>query len=88
MYFKIIHRHTNLDPNKFFLFTERNSVTRGHDLKIRKHLVHSNRLFNSFCNKAVDCWNSLLDNLVTAGSYGAFCRDIAKIDLPGFSRGL
>ena len=48
MYFKIIHGQTNLDPNKFFLFTERNSVTRGHNLRIRKHLFQSNRLFNSF----------------------------------------
>ena len=88
MYFKIIHRHTNLDPNKFFLFMDRNGVTRGHNLKIRKHLFHSNRLFNSFCNRAVDCWNSLPDNLVAAGSYGAFCRGITKIDLSGFARGL
>ena len=31
-----------------FLFTERNSVTRGHNLRIRKHLLQSSRLFNSF----------------------------------------
>ena len=42
MYFKRIHRHTNLDPNKFFLFYDRNGVTRGHNLKIRKHLFHRN----------------------------------------------
>jgi hypothetical protein len=87
MYFKIINNQSNMDPNKFFIFVKNennNILTRGHCHKIRKRILPGNQLFNSFCNRAVDCWNSLPAELVTVASYAAFSRGIAKADLSIF----
>ena len=55
---------------------------------LKKHLFSSNRLFNSFCNRAVDCWNALPEDLVTAGSYKRFCSKIRKLDITKFVKGM
>ena len=61
---------TDLDPTKLFLFPHNannnnsNNITH-HCLKLRKRLFHSNQTSNSFCNQAVDCCHSLLEELVT-----------------------
>ena len=90
MYFKILHHQTNLEPSKFFLFQnhERTKTRGGHSYTLKKHLFSSNRLFNSFCNRAVDCWNALPEDLVTAESYKRFCSKIRKLDITKFVKGM
>ena len=86
----IIHHQTNLEPSKLFLFqNHEHTKTRGsRSYRLKKHLFSSNRLFNSLCNRAVDCWNALTEDLVTAGSYKRFCSKIRKLDITKFVKGL
>ena len=90
MYFKIMHHQTNLEPSKCFLFqnNEHTKTRGGHSYMLKKHLFSSNRLFNSFCNRAVDCWNALPEDLVTAGPYKRFCSGIRKLDIAKFVKGV
>jgi len=47
---------------------------------LKKHLF--------FCNRAVDCWNALPEDLVMAGSYKRFCSIIRKLDITKFVKGM
>ena len=87
MYFKIMNNFTIINPNDFFLFGNI-GVTRGHGFKLQKRLFHNNRLSNIFTNRAVDCWNSLPNEIVNAKSYAAFVRKIKQLDLSEFLKGM
>ena len=88
MYFKIINNLVNVDSSKFFMFASIDSGTRGHCYKLRKRLFCSNRLFNSFSNRAVDCWNSLPEEMVGLKSYVAFSRKLRDLELTKFLKGM
>ena len=87
MYFKIMNNLTIINPNDFFLFGNI-GVTRGHGFKLQKRLLHNNRLSNIFTNRAVDCWNSLPNEIVNVESYAAFARKIKQLDLSEFLKGM
>ena len=71
-----------IHPAKFFLFGNI-GVTGGHGFKLQKCLFHNNRLSNIFTNGAVDCWNSLPNEIVNA-----FARKIKQLDLSEFLKGM
>ena len=79
MYFKIMNNLTIINPAEFFLFGNV-GVTRGHCFKLQKRLFHNNRLSNIFTNRAVDCRNSLPNEIVNAESFNAFARKIKQLD--------
>jgi len=72
MYFQIIHNLINLDKNKFFTFLPKTHGTRGHDFQIQIPLFHNNRLSKTFASRAIDCWNALPTQTVTATSIASF----------------
>ena len=88
MYFKIIHSLINIDPFKYFQFTAADSKTRGHEYKLRKQVYGSSQFFNSFSNRAVDCWNSLPNELVSSCSIAAFSRALKQMELTKFIKGM
>ena len=88
MYFKIIHNLINIDPSKYFQFTPADSKTRGYEYKLRKQVYGSSQFFNSFSNRAVDCWNSLPNELVSSGSFAAFSRALKEMELTKFIKGM
>ena len=88
MYFKIIHGLVNIDASKFFIFSPKENSRTGHCYTLRKHLFSSNHLFNSFSNRAVDCWNSLPADVVGAKSYNVFNYKLKELALTNFLKGM
>ena len=78
---------TIINPAEFFLFGNV-GVTREHGFKLQKRLFHNNRLSNIFTNRAVDCWNSLPNEIVNAESFNSFTRKIKQLDLSEFLIGM
>ena len=66
MYYKIIHRLIDLDPSDFFIFAPNPELGRGPHLRLHKSLCQSDVELNSFSNRAVNCWNELPSEMVTA----------------------
>ena len=64
MYFKIVHNLVDLDRLSFFNFSG-NSRTRGHSLKLVKPFNKNVQFDHFFCNRVVDCLNSLPNEFVS-----------------------
>ena len=88
MYFKIIHNLINIDPSKYFQFTPADSKSRGHEYKLRKKGLRQQSIFYFFSNRAVDCWNSLPNELVSSSSIAAFSRALKQMELSKFIKGM
>ena len=68
-----------MDTDDFFEFP--NTVTRGHQFKLRIKLLKNYKCLNSFCNKSVHIWNSLTSSIVTCSSIAAFKRKLKSVNL-------
>ena len=69
--FKIKNHFYDLKFDDLFKTVE-NWRTRGHHIKLRKHLCTSNTFLCSFCNRVVDVWNALPAHVVEERLYGKF----------------
>jgi len=59
-----------------------NSRTCGHRQKLRvPKLSHSTASTNYFAVRIVPVWNSLPDEIILAGNYHAFCKQLENVDL-------
>ena len=56
--------------------------------KLRKKVYGNSQFFNSFSNQAVDCWNSLPNELVSSGSFAVFSRALKEMELTKFIKGM
>ena len=86
MCFKIIHNMVDLDKHSFFKFSN-DSRTRGHSLKLVKPFNKNVQFDHFFCNRVVDCWNSLPIELVTCETLSKFKGCIKKVNLDKFLKG-
>ena len=68
--YKILNQIDRIDPNKFF--TMSNLPTRGNSLEIFKRRSRLKVRASVFSNRVSDVWNSLPNNVVTAGSLNSF----------------
>lgn len=74
--FKIIKGMYCIDASEFFTFSDSN--TRGHDLKLYKDRFCSNIGKFSFCNRSVDLWNLLPNNIVACNSVNSFKNNLDR----------
>ena len=88
MYFQIIHGLVNLDKDKFFVFLPKSHGTRSHDFQLQLPLYHSNLLSNTFAGRAIDCWNGLSAQAVSAKSLGCFKSYLNEHDFSKYLHGL
>ena len=87
VYFQIINGSTVLDIAQFFVFRPNQYDTRGHSLKIEKQIIANKLLNNAFASRAIDCWNNLPENIVTASTLIQFKNMLNKIDLKNYLHG-
>jgi len=87
MYFKIINQLVINNPSKFFSFCPSINHTRGHNRKLQKQSLPNSSLANTFSNRAIDCWNSLPSQVVTATTLRSFTCRLAQVDLSSYLRG-
>jgi hypothetical protein len=85
MYYKIIHGLIDIDNSKFFNRSAY-TTTRGNSYKLSKPIISSNFDANQFCNRNIDVWNSLPDNIVNAISVSNFKRLIDHFNFLPFLR--
>ena len=83
LYYNIIPGHSSLTFSDFFSFTH-NPSSRGHSLRISIPLVKTNIHKHFFSCRAVNCWNSLPDSVVTATSKSSFKRSLSKVNLQSY----
>ena len=81
--FKIVHNMICLKLTDFFIF-EKNSVTRGHNLKLRYPISKTTCQQKSFAVRVIPVWNSLSSELVNCSSLKAFKLGIRKINFSKF----
>ena len=84
MCYKIIYRLICLNFEEFFEF-DKNSVTRGHNLKLKIARCNSDSRKYFFSIKIAPVWNSLPYDLVNCRSLGTFKRNLKQQDLTMFS---
>src|SRR5437899_11858418 len=75
--YKIMHGHTNLNPEEFFTFSTSGLI--GHRYKLFKPTVRTDFRKLSFSYRIVDLWNSLPDEIVDAVSMNCFKNKIDNI---------
>ena len=82
-YYKILHNLSPLPWSQYFTFYHPISSSRNvpHILKPAKG---SNKFFNSFFNRSIDCWNALPPNISQCQSLPIFKNAITKVDLSAF----
>lgn len=76
--FKILHEKYDPKTTKSLLCISDTSSTRGHSLKLTKKTVCTNLYNHFFTNRIVNMWNSLPNEVVTAGSINAFKNRLDK----------
>ena len=86
MYYKIIHRLVDLEPENFFTLSDFPSTT-GHLYKIILKNFINNTFANSFGNRQVNCWNALPTKIVSASSLSNFKSKLKTFDLTPFLNG-
>jgi hypothetical protein len=74
--------------NIFQLQEQENRNTRGHKYKLFKPRCRLNIRKNSFCNRVVNMWNSLSENVVTANTLLTFERRLRTRPILGKSRSI
>ena len=85
MCFKIVHNLVDLDRLSFFNFSS-NSRTMSF-LKFVKPFNKNVQFDHFFCNRVVDCWNSLPNEFVSCKSLSKFKNFIKKLNLDKFLKG-
>ena len=75
--FKILHGiyDENVVP---FLEKPQVTSTRGNSMKLFKQPAKKNIKKHCFCNRVVDMWNTLPDNVVTSATLNAFKNSLDK----------
>ena len=86
-YYKILHNLTPHNPSTLFKFHNPPSSTRNSMSFIQKPTNGSKTFFSSFCNRSVDCWNSLSQETRSINSLCSFKSAIHKLDLSSFLYG-
>jgi len=79
MYYKIIHGFIDLDKN--LLFKMNFNSTRGNDFKICIPICKTSLHMNVFSNRALNCWNSLPNDIVSSVNVELFKSRLDKYDL-------
>ena len=69
--FKILKGHENIDRNMFFSL-EKDSRTRGHEVKLVKDQCRLDIRKYSFSQRTVNEWNKLSTHFITASSVNMF----------------
>ena len=54
------------------LFEFSDSITLGHNLKLKEHRVFKSFRMDSFCIRAIDKWNNLMDDIVNSSAVLSF----------------
>ena len=83
-FYKIINNLVDMDAYDFFEFL--NTVTRGHEFKLRIKPSKNYKFLNSFCNSSVHIWNSLTASIVTCTSIAAFKCKLKSVNLFKFGK--
>jgi len=86
-YYKIIHNLTPHNPNNLFSFHNPPSSSRNSASFIQKPTKGSKTFFSSFCNRSVDCWNSLPQETRSLNSLCSFKSALHSLDLSSFLYG-
>ena len=73
-----------MDTYDFFEFS--NSVTRGHQFKLRIKPSKNYKFPNNLCNRSVHIWNSLTSSIFTCSSIAAFKRKLKSANLFKFRK--
>ena len=76
MYYQIIHHTVDLDSSKFFKILIVTHETRSHKFQLQKQVFPNNTLNNSFANRAIDCWNTLPNEIAEAANYMTFKKTV------------
>jgi len=87
VYFQVIHGLTILDSAHFFILQSKSYITRGHGFKLEKQVHSNNLLSNTFANRAIDCWNHLPEQIVTAPNLNQFKKKLNNLDLTKYLHG-
>lgn len=75
--FKMLKGYENVDANLFF--SQSNTVTRGHSLKLFKHGYRLDCRKYFFSQRVIDIWNSLSDDVIACNSVNSFKNKIDKL---------
>ena len=62
--FKIINNIDDIKMDRLFEFSD--AITWEHSLKLKKPRVMRSFRMNSFCNRTIDKWNNLSDDIVNS----------------------
>ena len=88
VHFQISNGSTVLDIAHFFCFpTEPEQYQRAQPEKIEKQIVANKLLNNTFASRAIDCWNNLPENIVSASTLIQYKNMLNKIDLTNYLQG-
>ena len=84
--YEIIHCVSSVSFDTYFEFAH-NCVTKGHSLKLQKRRVFTDFCQHFFTERAINLWNSLDEECVSAVSVNGFKRGLQKLHTDGlFSR--
>ena len=70
-----------------FVAADNHYDTRGHVNKLEKQLYPNNVMSNTFSNRAIECWNCLPNDIVSAPNVNIFKNKLNNVDLAKFMRG-
>ena len=68
--YKIFNGLVKIEPNCFF--TENQSITRGHSRKLYKHCHRLDMRKNTFSQRIINDWNSLMPSIIESPSLDSF----------------
>ena len=77
--YRLIHEIDQVDYSTFFELAGGNNFTRGHTLKIKKPRANSRTRQCVLGFRAVNNWNSLTNDVVTAESLNQFKTGIERL---------
>ena len=83
--YKIINNLISLDSLDFFEFS--NTITRGHNLKIKANFCRTNTKKFSFPNRIINCWNNLPDDVVNSASLNIFKSKVQNYNFQQYCKG-
>jgi hypothetical protein len=88
MLYKILHNLVHVDLiGPHCLKMSVNTATRGNRYKLVKHHVHLDIRKYFFCNRVVNVWNSLNDDIVCSRTVNQFVHKLYDCDLSSFLKG-
>ena len=82
-YFKILHNISPIPWSQYFTFYQPIISSRSGP-HLQKPVKGSNKFFNSFFHRSIDCWNALPSDIRESRSLSKFKNAIYKFDLSAF----